>query len=140
MKTITAINVLMMGLMIAVLSGCTHLDSEPNGRGRQLYVNHCASCHGADGSGNGPAAAALKVKPANLARIAFREGGEFPFIGVAKHIDGRQALAAHGSRDMPVWGKVFGHNVRGDSVQKEEAVSGQLLHLLTYLESIQSYH
>jgi mono/diheme cytochrome c family protein len=35
-------------------------------RGQALYGPHCASCHGPDGQGNGPAAAALRVKPTDL--------------------------------------------------------------------------
>lgn len=31
--------------------------------GKQMFVNYCASCHGADGKGDGPAAAALKTPP-----------------------------------------------------------------------------
>jgi putative copper resistance protein D len=34
--------------------------------GALLYHRHCASCHGADGSGDGPAAAALAARPPNL--------------------------------------------------------------------------
>jgi putative copper export protein/mono/diheme cytochrome c family protein len=35
-------------------------------RGQALYGPHCASCHGPDGEGNGPAAASLRIKPADL--------------------------------------------------------------------------
>jgi len=35
--------------------------------GKQLYAANCASCHGATGHGDGPAAAALNPKPANHA-------------------------------------------------------------------------
>jgi putative copper export protein/mono/diheme cytochrome c family protein len=34
--------------------------------GAVLYANNCALCHGANGEGDGPAAAALPVRPANL--------------------------------------------------------------------------
>jgi len=33
--------------------------------GAQLYATYCASCHGPDGKGDGPVAAALKPPPAN---------------------------------------------------------------------------
>ncbi|RIX74858.1 c-type cytochrome [Acidovorax cavernicola] len=35
-------------------------------RGRALYAQHCVSCHGADGKGEGPLAASLAVWPPNL--------------------------------------------------------------------------
>jgi len=35
-------------------------------RGQQLYGEHCASCHGATGAGDGPGAPALRPRPANL--------------------------------------------------------------------------
>jgi len=34
--------------------------------GRQLYVTHCAACHGDGGRGDGPSAAGFATKPANL--------------------------------------------------------------------------
>jgi mono/diheme cytochrome c family protein len=35
-------------------------------RGQALYGPNCASCHGPDGEGNGPAAASQRIKPADL--------------------------------------------------------------------------
>ena len=35
-------------------------------KGKEIYEQKCAACHGATGEGNGPAAAGLKPKPANL--------------------------------------------------------------------------
>ncbi|GAP63439.1 hypothetical protein ARMA_1862 [Ardenticatena maritima] len=35
-------------------------------RGREIYAQNCASCHGDEGYGDGPAAAGLDPKPANL--------------------------------------------------------------------------
>ena len=35
-------------------------------RGRQLYADHCASCHGEDGDGDGPGAAMLRPRPASF--------------------------------------------------------------------------
>jgi cytochrome c oxidase cbb3-type subunit II len=35
-------------------------------RGRQLYSDHCASCHGEDGDGGGPGAATLRPRPASF--------------------------------------------------------------------------
>lgn len=39
-------------------------------RGKKIYAANCASCHGANGAGDGPASAALNPKPADLATMA----------------------------------------------------------------------
>ena len=39
----------------------------------QLYQNYCASCHGAQGAGDGPAGMALNPKPRNLTDVAWQE-------------------------------------------------------------------
>ena len=36
-------------------------------RGKKLYEQFCANCHGKNGQGDGPLATALTPKPANLA-------------------------------------------------------------------------
>jgi len=41
-------------------------DSDAIEAGRVIFEAQCASCHGADGMGNGPSAAALDPKPANF--------------------------------------------------------------------------
>jgi mono/diheme cytochrome c family protein len=55
--------------------------------GASRFAQHCSSCHGADARGDGPAAASLPVKPANLAEHALHhlEGNLFWWIshGVA---------------------------------------------------------
>jgi mono/diheme cytochrome c family protein len=84
----------------------------PEPTGRDLYVQHCASCHGEDGRGNGPVADSLQKAPADLTRIAARASGTFKERDVMATIDGRRAVAAHGPREMPVWGEVFDEELR----------------------------
>lgn len=47
---------------------------EPTGEalksGKRLYENHCASCHGSSGRGDGEAGEALDPEPANIAAIS----------------------------------------------------------------------
>lgn len=43
-------------------------------RGESLYASNCASCHGAAGAGDGPAAAPLTPKPANFTDPGLRDG------------------------------------------------------------------
>jgi mono/diheme cytochrome c family protein len=68
--------------------------------GQILYVRHCASCHGPDGEGDGPLAASLKRPPADLTRLAERDG-RFDEARVMQAIDGRREVTEHGPREMP---------------------------------------
>jgi len=100
-------------------------------RGRERYMALCASCHGTDGAGGGPAASSLKMPLPDLRRIAERRGG-FDRTTIAATIDGRSMAGAHGSLDMPVWGW------KGLRARKgETGPSPGMLDLLAYLQSIQ---
>ena len=95
--------------------------------GADLYRQYCSACHGPDGKGQGPLAGALKTPPADLTRIAERNGGKFDETALMSVIDGRRTVAAHGPREMPVWGARF-----EDDLRKE----GEPLH--TYVGLLQS--
>ena len=43
-------------------------------KGKDLFAQHCASCHGPTGKGDSPAAAALNPKPADLTNKAYMAG------------------------------------------------------------------
>jgi mono/diheme cytochrome c family protein len=75
--------------------------------GAQMYQSYCAPCHGKEGRGDGPAAAALKKAPADLTTLNARNGGTFPTVRVSRFIEGADETAAHGSREMPIWGRLF---------------------------------
>lgn len=77
----------------------------PDGQvaGRALFDQYCVSCHGADGSGNGPVAAGLTRKPADLTRITERNDGTFPMVRVMSQIDGYTRRNDRGSA-MPELG------------------------------------
>ncbi len=75
--------------------------------GKDMYVAYCASCHGRDGKGNGPAASALKSAPTDLTRLAASNGGRFPESHVSETIRGDIGIPSHGAKDMPVWGPIF---------------------------------
>lgn len=104
--------------------------------GRADYERYCMACHGAEGRGDGPVAPALSMPPSDLTRIAARRGGEFPVSEIAAYIDGREDVAAHGPREMPVWGQRFARRIHDQSTE-EEVVRGRLLVLVEYLRSIQ---
>jgi mono/diheme cytochrome c family protein len=88
--------------------------------GRDLFEFYCASCHGRDGKGKGPVAPALKTPPPDLTTIAQRSGGIFPRARVQSLVtgDGDRLAAAHGSKEMPVWGPIFRGLDASDAVNK----------------------
>jgi mono/diheme cytochrome c family protein len=75
--------------------------------GARLYFNHCAACHGEYGEGTGPVATSLRVTMPNLRTLAQRNGGVFPEDAITAYVDGRETKAAHGDRQLPIWGDVF---------------------------------
>lgn len=79
----------------------------PQESGVVMFSQYCASCHGKDLKGSGPAAVALKVPPPDLTTLALRHGGKFPSEYVAASIRNGGNRAAHGSAEMPVWGPDF---------------------------------
>jgi mono/diheme cytochrome c family protein len=81
-------------------------------RGKNVFNQYCASCHGILGKGDGPAASALKIPPADLTELAARNKGEFPSLRVMQAIKAGPSVPAHGSEIMPVWGTIF---LQGDS-------------------------
>jgi hypothetical protein len=104
--------------------------------GAPYFQSYCASCHGMSGRGDGPAAASLRKRPADLTRISARRGGRFPEGEIAQFIDGRFQLDAHGTREMPVWGEVFSRDIP-DAGSGESIARGQILVILEFLKSIQ---
>jgi len=102
------------------------------GSAQEMYVAYCAACHGKDGKGDGPAASALKVAPTDLTTLAKHNNGVFPSDRVYKTISGQVAIAAHGSKEMPVWGSLF-HSI--DSADSFTLM--RLKNLTDYIESLQ---
>jgi hypothetical protein len=76
---------------------------------------------------------ALTTPPANLRRLSERFGNPLPEDQVARLIDGRAEVKAHGPRDMPVWGARF----YGET-HNESAVRARIAKLVAYLQSIQT--
>jgi mono/diheme cytochrome c family protein len=79
--------------------------------GREIYGMYCAMCHGADGAGKGPGAAALNPKPRDFTSGAFsfdananNQTGED--VDIARVIrEGPHAFG--GSSSMPAWKSTF---------------------------------
>jgi mono/diheme cytochrome c family protein len=101
--------------------------------GKGMYDAYCASCHGKDGKGDGPAAPAMKMPVTNLTALAVKNGGTFPAARVAATIQGEAMVPAHGNKDMPVWGPIF-LSMGGHSPAQAQL---RIRNLTNYLESIQ---
>jgi mono/diheme cytochrome c family protein len=99
----------------------------------KMFTTYCAACHGVTGKGDGPAATALKKTPADLTKISARNGGTFPEAKVSRYIQGNDEVAAHGNRDMPIWGDLFSSLNNGDRL----FVALRVKNLTDYLRSIQ---
>lgn len=123
-------------LIVLAVLGLAACVEEPMD-GRTSYLENCASCHGAGGQGDGPAARGLTTSPPDLTQISARNGGVFPTDQVMSIIDGLDRVP-HFSAAMPE----FGAGDLGDTVIVENDGLGtpvpiELLLLTEYLQSIQ---
>jgi len=101
--------------------------------GKEMFDAYCASCHGQDGKGDGPAAPALKMPVTNLTTLAAKNGGAFPAAHISAMIQGDSMVPAHGSKEMPVWRPIF--MAIGGHSQAE--VQLRIRNLTNYVESLQ---
>ncbi len=85
----------------------TAVQAEDLDIGKAEFQSLCASCHGADGKGKGPVSEQLKISPADLTILAKNNNGVFPTNAVYETIYGSKTIAAHGTREMPIWGERF---------------------------------
>jgi hypothetical protein len=142
---LTAMSTVLITLAVTVAGGpgiCQQADL-----GRSEYLSGCAGCHGADGKGKGPIASQLVKQPTDLTSLAKQNGGVFPVESVYRIIDGRTEVAAHGSRDMPVWGYRFAPPGYGQKFQDDFLLSApsspqaivhaRILTVIDYLNRIQ---
>jgi mono/diheme cytochrome c family protein len=97
------------------LAGCARDAARPES-GEILYRRYCASCHGVDGRGDGPAAGALSPPPTDLTRL------RASVRVLMRVIDGRRTARAHGSVTMPVWGEVFERSLIGERHRRRTAL------------------
>jgi hypothetical protein len=103
-------------------------------QGKALFMQYCASCHGPNGAGDGPLASSLSTPPANLRLLSLRFGNPLPQDVIARFIDGRSDVKAHGPREMPVWGERF----YVESYGQEAKVMERIARLVAFLQSIQT--
>ncbi len=131
-------------LLGALLAFGWTLSSNPSMAQRELvggeeFQVSCAVCHGPNGRGHGSMARYLTVKPSDLTQLARNNDGRFPFLEVFQMIDGRQVIAVHGTRAMPIWGDRYKVEaaMKYGPYDTETVVRGRILELVQYLEAIQ---
>jgi hypothetical protein len=102
--------------------------------GRDSFSFYCSPCHGSDGKGNGPVAAALQTAPPDLTLLSRHAGGTFPRSQVQEFVTGTgRPVPAHGSGEMPIWGPIF------RSLDPSDArVKVRIVNLVEFLETIQA--
>lgn len=114
-------------------------DTNAAAAGEHDFNMYCGSCHGESGKGDGRVAARLEKKPSDLTMLTQRYG-EFPRDKVAEFIDGRADVAAHGERDMPVWGKWFSLEATeglGGAEADAATVKRRIDNVVSYIETLQ---
>jgi len=104
-------------------------------RGYAEYQQYCAVCHGVWADGEGLIKPVLTEEPTNLRTLEQRHGSPLPRERIAGYIDGRIPVLAHGSRDMPVWGKRLDEGVH--SPVPDQRKRSQVMVIVDYLQAIQ---
>jgi len=141
MKSITLRDV-MTGILLTALGGMALAADKVVDVGKGEYNAACASCHGLQGLGDGPAADQMKVKTPDITGLAKANNGVFPFDRVYQIIDGRQEVKAHGLREMPIWGLAFRRQTSGyfenyPATDSESGARSRILALTEYVYRLQ---
>lgn len=137
----------LIGAGVLLASLCTAMggawaQSKTVDLGQREFMANCASCHGADGRGQGPNAMFLNKSPTNLTLLAKNNGGILPAARMYDVIEGDKDVVGHGTRDMPTWG--FDYRVKAaeyymDVPYNPEAyVRGKILSLIDYISRVQA--
>ena len=80
----------------------------PVDAGKEMYNSYCASCHGLDGKGYGPAAPALSKGVPDLTLLAAQNRGQYPKYKVTTALSKFSESHYLGARsEMPDWYKAF---------------------------------
>ncbi len=138
-------SLLFSGLAAAALAGACFA-GQPNQKvvipvgktapvdGKAMYVNYCAPCHGVDGRGNGPVAAALKQQPTDLTALSRNNSGKFPATHITSVLQYGATIPSHGTPEMPVWGSILGTMDQEQAQEKTIRINN----LTAYLRTIQT--
>ena len=75
-------------------------------RGKRVFAQRCAVCHGAEGAGDGPASKSLSPKPANLTTHEFQQQSD----------GGLYWKISEGRVTMPAWKAILDEDERWNVV------------------------
>ena len=133
---------LVLGALIwAVQAACLAQTGARVDPGKREFEARCASCHGLTGKGNGTITDLLRRSPPDLTQLARSNGGILPMERLYQSILG-DSVAAHGSRDMPVWGMVYRTDAAGYygevPYDADGFVRARVLSLLEYISRLQA--
>lgn len=137
----TALPTFVLGAAITMAWGFSSAAEEKADVGKFEYENSCAVCHGVSGKGDGPMAGIIDTLVPDLTTLAERNDGVFPLARVYEFIDGTETVEAHGTREMPIWGRRF--NVEAAEYHfdvpydAEAIVRARLLGVAEYLYRLQ---
>jgi len=133
-KSLRCLSLLLAALVGVLSTNCA--DAGELAEGRALYLRYCSSCHGTAADGRGPVSVTLKTAPPDLTQLGARYGTPLPAGQLARFIDGRSMLPAHGEREMPVWGQRFSeiYTAKGSG---EGDMDVRIRKIIDYLNSIQ---
>jgi len=96
----------MRALLALLLLATPALANEVLEQGKADFVHLCAPCHGENAKGDGPQAAHLAKKPADLTMVTAKYG-RFPEDRIFETIAGIDMPQGHGTREMPIWGNRY---------------------------------
>ncbi len=126
-------------LHLLVAGAVTAAGADEIATGRAAFLRDCAACHGVKADGRGYVARMLRHPPSDLDLRHLGAGTDTSLLAdrLTRVIDGRKEVAAHGVREMPVWGERF-DDLPGTGAARERAVRARINALVAYLLSIQS--
>lgn len=131
-----AIAVIIALILLVIATVAARAEDFSTYSGDRLYARFCASCHGAQGHGDGVVASSFRIMVPDLTRIARRHGGKFPDEQIHRIIDGRRTLPPHGSREMPVWGFEF-RTQNAEKPDPQHSTDQMIQRLTDYIRSMQ---
>lgn len=131
MKRVSSMRTIFFGAVVVSLLTTAPVALAGSPRGSEEFLRYCSACHGEAADGKGPVANVLDPRPPGLTNLGERYGRPLGTDLVA-YVMGTTMPRAHGTSDMPVWGR----NLQEPDGSDAKAVRTIWL-IVDYLESIQ---